>query len=684
MKKLKGLTLVLVTVLLLGGLNPTSTVQAQTPGLASDWQYRSPVTVTNNGSALTDYQVLITLDTAFDFVTAAADGADVRITAADGVTLLPFWIETWDSVGETARIWVKVDALPAGNSTLYLYYGNSGASSASDGASTFVFFDDFESFGASHSMNAVTHLTIPTYDGSGQVVHPDVMYLSSGWNGYAYWMAMTPSPYLDESYENPSILVSSDGLTWVEPTGITNPIVDLPSAGHNADPDILLVGDTLMVYYSETTGDTPDDHVYINVLTSTNGITWTAPVTTLSFSIGTGGYALSPAVLYEGGTFYMWYVRSAGCTANTSSVYMRTSTNGLNWGVEQPVTLTHPGQVVWHPDVQWNGSTYVMLYAAYPAGSDCTDTSLYYAESADREEWTTTTTPVLTPNPSGWDSSLIYRSTFLADGDSLRIWYSAQALTLEWHIGYTAGDLNDFLSAQTQLWDTVTGDTTATTDHARSGSYGLRQGGGSVYPSVTKAITGNISFNAWLYDNMITDTNYLAVLRVWDPGNVTYPMHAIGIGVLPWQDEDYYIYHTEGWGYNTSGQARSSGWHRLAINVRATTSDLLVDGNVIASLDVLDEGNISMISLEGFLDGVGYFDDAYVRQYVDSEPTVTVGPGEPNAVTVTSFKARSSAGLIEPVHKVVEWVKSLGGMFDHSPHAVMRPPYVYLPTVMRR
>jgi len=39
-----------------------------------------------------------------------------------------------------------------------------------------------------------TLFTIPTYDGSGTVVHPSVYFNPDGWSGYKYWMAFTPFP----------------------------------------------------------------------------------------------------------------------------------------------------------------------------------------------------------------------------------------------------------------------------------------------------------------------------------------------------------------------------------------------------------------------------------------------------------------------------------------------------------
>jgi hypothetical protein len=54
---------------------------------------------------------------------------------------------------------------------------------------------------------------IPTYDDSYQLTHPKVLYFSEGWNHYKYWMSMTPYPQQNDYFENPSIVVSNDGVT---------------------------------------------------------------------------------------------------------------------------------------------------------------------------------------------------------------------------------------------------------------------------------------------------------------------------------------------------------------------------------------------------------------------------------------------------------------------------------------
>ena len=79
----------------------------------ASWPYRRQVSVANpGGTVLTDYQVLITLNSSFDFSKAMSDGSDIRVTSSDGITIIPFWIETWNPSGQSATIWVKVPSIP--------------------------------------------------------------------------------------------------------------------------------------------------------------------------------------------------------------------------------------------------------------------------------------------------------------------------------------------------------------------------------------------------------------------------------------------------------------------------------------------------------------------------------------------------------------------------------------------
>ena len=117
--------------------------------------HRREITVDNTGgAAATNYPVLIALSSAnFDFANAQSDGADVRVTADDGDTLLSHWIEFWDADAEVARVWVKIPSLPSNDSmAVYLYYGNASAVTSSAGADVFPLFDDFTGGAARHHL----------------------------------------------------------------------------------------------------------------------------------------------------------------------------------------------------------------------------------------------------------------------------------------------------------------------------------------------------------------------------------------------------------------------------------------------------------------------------------------------------------------------------------------------------
>ncbi len=284
--------------------------------------------------------------------------------------------------------------------------------------------------------NNATYLNTPTYDGSGQATHPDIYYNASGWNGYKYWMVFTPYQGGDAQYENPSILTSNNGISWIVPAGLSNPIDPEPASGSNSDPDIVFNENKneLEVYYVEAGAGTS----YFNSRYSTDGIHWSNEQNIFNLP---DYQIMSPAIIRKDGIYNMWYTGSPSCSAPTV-VQFRTSTDGLAWGAPQNVNIDQPGQNIWHLDVQYIPSLnqYWMLFAAYPSNSDCGNTDLYFAESTDKINWITYPDKMLAKSVS-WDSAEIYRSSFLYDSanDLLRVWYSARNSTNYWHIGYTEG-----------------------------------------------------------------------------------------------------------------------------------------------------------------------------------------------------------------------------------------------------
>ncbi|HEV8537995.1 MAG TPA: DUF2341 domain-containing protein [Bacteroidota bacterium] len=104
---------------------------AQPPG----WLYSKRAVITEtSGSTLTDYQVALTLNTQALILALQmnADGSDIRFSLdKPGTQLLDYWIESGINT-PTTKIWVRVDQLLANDTkSIFLAYGNPGATAAS-------------------------------------------------------------------------------------------------------------------------------------------------------------------------------------------------------------------------------------------------------------------------------------------------------------------------------------------------------------------------------------------------------------------------------------------------------------------------------------------------------------------------------------------------------------------------
>ncbi len=104
------------------------------------WSRRRPITISGSSSNLIDYQVKININYDSDM---QLDFDDLRFTKDDGITEIPYWLET-KTDGNSATVWVKVPEIPTSGTTIYMYYGNSSVSTASSGEAVFDFFDDFK------------------------------------------------------------------------------------------------------------------------------------------------------------------------------------------------------------------------------------------------------------------------------------------------------------------------------------------------------------------------------------------------------------------------------------------------------------------------------------------------------------------------------------------------------------
>ena len=279
-------------------------------------------------------------------------------------------------------------------------------------------------------LNALTLESFDTYDGSGQVVHPDVT--EAPGIGAVRWLAITPYPGGRAEFENPSVYDAASGGGWQVPDGVVNPLTQPAPGGYLSDPDIVFDpgSDRLWLYYRQVL----DGANQIRLMSSGDGVRWSAPITIVT---APDHQVVSPAVVSgsPGAPWTMWAVNagSRGCTAATTTVERRTSSDGVHWSAPASVDLAQPDEIIWHIDVAWIAARreYWALYNTYPPGSTCATGALYLATSSDGLHWRTYPSPVARSGILDAFRDIIYRSTFEVDpgAGTVTLWISGAKYT---------------------------------------------------------------------------------------------------------------------------------------------------------------------------------------------------------------------------------------------------------------
>jgi len=125
----------------------------------TNWKYRVKIHISDSSTAESDFQILLKIGESAgasnyhfhlsgyssNFPSDKGQGGDLRFTASDGQTHLPFWVEkvSGTTPNRTAKIWVRVSENLTQPRDIYCYFGNSSASNASSIEDTFLVGDDF-------------------------------------------------------------------------------------------------------------------------------------------------------------------------------------------------------------------------------------------------------------------------------------------------------------------------------------------------------------------------------------------------------------------------------------------------------------------------------------------------------------------------------------------------------------
>lgn len=345
---------------------------------------------------------------------------------------------------------------------------------------------------------------IPTCDGSNECTHPSVLdsvaILGRPWHNYRYWMAFTPYPGNTPNrfrLENPSIVASNDGTTWVVPEGVQNPVVPPPGGADlwrslttdipprlvfwfvrgvvrrmsfNADPSLSCSpdGEMALTYVHTIKGGGHDEIV---VVSSSDG--WRSrsrPQVVVRCFREPGTWEINvPTVvdLGEGGSrfvhLYYGYVPldEDGKRPRYDRLGLRKRSGRTlsTLGEPVPIAITMPpGHRLWHHEIRPHPDGQLLCMGTFAPDTDAPHQmtwpptlALYSGEFVDETTLVFDDRPILSPSPEGWDSQCIYKPSFLIQrdeqGETVHLWYSAQdARTRCWRTGYTRQHQTDGLT----------------------------------------------------------------------------------------------------------------------------------------------------------------------------------------------------------------------------------------------
>jgi hypothetical protein len=295
------------------------------------------------------------------------------------------------------------------------------------------------------SAPAGTQLNIPTHiSNPGQVAHPSVVLVPEGWNGYKYWMAITPYPAGNDDHEDPNILASHDGINWVVPDGVTNPLVDADGQPEYHSDNELKMGpnNTMYMFYRYSDNTATGHEEQLRFMTSTDGTTWTAPQT-FRDKDWTLERLMSPSLVYEDGAWTMYAVNIL--PSPNVVVRLRSDTADPMSAWSAPVTVPCgtmlAGKEPWHIYVTKVGGRYYGLLNDCTLDANGASGELLFISSGDGQTFTNSGAGVVPKVVAGKHDNL-YRSCMIPSSEGaefgFRVFYTGWLNTgPTWNLFYT-------------------------------------------------------------------------------------------------------------------------------------------------------------------------------------------------------------------------------------------------------
>ena len=580
----------------------------------NSWLYRVPVTISNSGSAQSQLEVNVSLTSSFQFALSKSDGSDLRVTDSDGVTMLPFWIEKWNSVGQTASVWVKQPSTPSGTSTIWLYYGNPSATSTSNGNGTFEFFDDFE--GPTTSSTGYYQFGPPTtaliQDQGWETAAPhtlSVLPYNSG--GYAYWGWYG----LQATNGGCGLAQSNDLATWTKYA--SNPLFL-----NCRWPSVTQVSGTLYMAYTYNYAATPQ----INLAESTDGINWTQVKTLVSPVVGFKNQGSWLMQNPTDGLFYMYYYTQNN-SLNDSAIKVRKASTieGLDTATDTLVLYYAPpsgsNTVIAMTSVVYLNNTYYMAVETQPGGGVWTS-EIYSSPSPMSGFVRMAGNPILS-NGAGCLFQFVFSGTLYGwtCQDTGGTW------TLTEQSSSLSSGLTSWLGPDGSKWTPSAEKWEIATATLQDGSTG-------------KVLRGTLNNLSQILQSSFSGTDYVFQAQ----GNqASGTVWGLGIRAADFENEDTVnLYDNHNGGNNlytyklvnnvatqlgakvASSTINTGIWYKLAVKVHGSSIDAYFNDALVSSStdSTYTSGTATLYGQNGT---VAEFNDVLVRKYVAADPISTIG-----------------------------------------------------------
>jgi len=601
----------------------TNQLQAQSIAgwLDPAWAYRNPVTLNNVSASLSDFQVQVVLDGSFDFTKAKSDGSDVRFTASDGMTPIPFWIETWNPNTSSASIWVEVPSIPASGTTVYLYYGNPAAKGASDGNATFLFFDDFDSFfstapGYFHLGEAQTVLVqSQSWETSGPHA---LSVLPVNRKGYTYWGyyglyddCTSPS---DSNSLGVGLAFSNDLVTWTKYA--SNPLIinaRFPSVLRADD------GTFYMMYEKNYCADS-----YIELATSTDGIEFTDSKTIVPAQSGLRNQNPNLLLNQNDGLYYLYYYH--GNDSNNYEIHVRSasSIDALDAVLITPDTVVLKSNITLaSPNMLYYRGTYFLSTETRAQGTSLDQwMTTVYASSSPTRGFTLLPGNPLLRNNSACMSQFIFWTTLHTYACNLE----GSTWTTQHYAAPLEAGRQQILVPDERKWMSSGGSWTRVSDVQQDGSTGLvAQGYLTASPQILKSIFSGTDYvlegygkqlqgRVWGLGAWVQDASNLDSINLYDDLNTT---------------ENLYLYDwvsgsaTE-LGNAAVGEVDANTWYKLTVRAHDNEIEVDKDGTpqIFTAASTFSSGSVA---LYGEVATLAEYSNILVRKFATTDPTATVG-----------------------------------------------------------